>query len=148
MLPTHPRSLLILVWFQFYALKSLIHLDLFWCVVWDMDPISYFFKWLSSCPNSIYLKLHIFPRQIGVSPLYRSINLGGDFDIFIMLSHLMQEEEVSLLKLCLCLSVVFKSFLCIDLVHCLLNLFLSILPFCCCCYKWGSSFLISYYYCL
>ena len=71
-----------------------------------MDPISYFFEWLSSCPNSIYLKLHIYPQKIGVSPLYISINLGGDFDIFIMLSHLMQEKEVSLYLL----QTVFVSF--------------------------------------
>lgn len=68
--PTHLCSLLVVVWFQFYTLKSLIHLELFWCVVWNMDPISCFFKWLSSCSNNIYKKVHIFPRKLECHPYH------------------------------------------------------------------------------
>lgn len=72
---THLCSLLVVVWFQFYTLKSLIHLELFWCVVWNMDPISCFFKWLSSCSNNIYKKVHIFPRKLECHPYHLLISI-------------------------------------------------------------------------
>lgn len=94
-LPTHLCPCLVLVWFRFHTLNSLLHLESFWYIVWDMDPIScvfFFFKWLSSCPNNI-IKMPVFsPNKLGCHPyhilffhIYLSLFLGFLF-CFIGLS--------------------------------------------------------------